>query len=64
MSNRYTYLVSYAHQQGDGRANVTLTEPADSIEAVEKMESAIMQGDPSVGQITTINIVLLREWSE
>ena len=64
MSNRYEYLVSYAHSRGHGRASVTRTAPADSIDAVEEMENAIKGNNPSLGPIATINIVLLREWSE
>ena len=64
MSNRYLYMVSYAHQSGFGRASLTRTAPADSMEAVEEMEAAIMQNNPSTGQIAALNIVLLREWSE
>jgi hypothetical protein len=64
MSNRYEYLVSYAHQSGFGRASVFRSAPADSLEAVEEMEAAIRQNNPSTGPIAAINIVLLREWSE
>jgi hypothetical protein len=64
MSKRYTYLVSYAHPSGHGRASVTRTGPADSIDAVEEMEAAIMRNNPSIGNIATINILLLKEWSE